>query len=433
MSTPPEPGPAADILVVDDTPANLQLLTAMLKKRGHKVRPVPNGLLALQAARVSAPDLVLLDITMPEMNGYEVCAELKADPRLRDIPVIFISANSDVLDKVRAFSVGGVDYVTKPFEFDEVEARVETHLKISRLRLENDALNSALQDTVRAQAANITEHVRMEKELKNARDTADAATKAKSEFLANMSHELRTPLTSILGFSELLQNHVLGELTERAMKSVGYIHSSGEHLLSLIDDILDLSKVEAGKLQLEPRAVGLKETVDGSLMMLMEKAMDSGIHLELHFEPEADITIAADERKLKQILYNLLSNALKFTPKGGTVSVRARLISDSGLRNADLPSGPSPSQSAIDGDFIEISVADTGIGIKPGDIAKLFQPFSQLGSASTKKYEGTGLGLALTKRLVELHGGRIWVESDPGKGSRFTFILPVKQGGKPDA
>jgi putative two-component system response regulator len=157
VNPPEEHKLAADILVVDDTPANLHLLTEMLKNRGHKVRPVPNGRLALQAARREAPDLIMLDINMPEMNGYEVCSELKADLRLKDIPVIFISANTEIMDKVKAFSIGGVDYVTKPFHFEEVEARVEAHLKIRRLRLEINALNSSLQDRVQAQVKEISE------------------------------------------------------------------------------------------------------------------------------------------------------------------------------------------------------------------------------------------------------------------------------------
>lgn len=148
---------AADILVVDDTPANLQLLASMLKERGYRVRPVPDGDLAIQAARRMPPDLILLDTNMPGLNGYEVCAELKADPRLRDIPVIFISANTEVLDKVKAFSIGGVDYVTKPFNFDEVEARVETHLKIIRLRREIEALNSSLKERVQSQIREISD------------------------------------------------------------------------------------------------------------------------------------------------------------------------------------------------------------------------------------------------------------------------------------
>lgn len=195
------------------------------------------------------------------------------------------------------------------------------------------------------------------------------------------------------------------ELTAEEKEMIGYILSSGRHLLNLINDILDLSKVEAGKLELELSTFSLRDLLSSSIIMVREKAMKHNIKLSLEIEPDADIEVQADNRRLKQILFNLLSNAVKFTPDGGSVSLRAK-------RN---------------GDFIEVSVSDTGIGIKQEDMAKLFQPFQQLESTYTKEYEGTGLGLAITKRLVELHGGRIWVESEFNKKSVFTFVIPVKQ------
>jgi signal transduction histidine kinase len=230
-------------------------------------------------------------------------------------------------------------------------------------------------------------------------------SRAKSDFLANMSHELRTPLNSVIGFSEVLQDQMFGPINDKQQEYVNNIHSSGRHLLSLINDILDLAKVESGKMELELSAFSLRETLDASLMMLSEKAMKGGIELRLELAPQADASIVADQRKLKQIMFNLVSNAVKFTSTGGTVSVSA-------LR---------------DGDFIEITVADTGRGIREEDIPKLFQEFTQLESAYTKEVEGTGLGLALSRRLVELHGGRIWVKSEYGTGSRFSFTIPLTQ------
>jgi len=234
------------------------------------------------------------------------------------------------------------------------------------------------------------------------------ASRAKSAFLANMSHELRTPLNSIIGFSEILQDEMYGNLNKEQQEYVNDILSSGKHLLSLISDILDLSKVEAGKMELELSRFTLSDVLNTAMIMLKEKAMKHMIGMNLEIQPDADIEIEADERKLKQIMFNLLSNAVKFTPEGGSVTVYARNLK-------------------LDGDFIEISVEDTGIGIRPEDMDKLFQEFSQIESPYEKNFEGTGLGLALIKKFVKLHGGRIWVESEFGKGSKFSFVIPIKQ------
>jgi signal transduction histidine kinase/CHASE3 domain sensor protein/CheY-like chemotaxis protein len=233
----------------------------------------------------------------------------------------------------------------------------------------------------------------------------EAVSRSKSDFLANMSHELRTPLNSVIGFSEVLEDEMFGPINEKQHEYVKNILTSGRHLLSLINDILDLSKVESGKMELELTAFTLREAIEASLVMLNEKALKGGITLSTNLSPEADIKIVADERKLKQILFNLISNAVKFTPTGGSVDVHA----------------------VRDSDFIEITVTDSGMGIKEEDIPKLFQPFIQLESVYTKEFEGTGLGLALNRQLVELHGGRIWVESHIGTGSRFSFTIPLFQ------
>ena len=264
-----------------------------------------------------------------------------------------------------------------------------------------------------AAARDVTERRRLDQvlqeknaELESARAAAENTSRAKSDFLANMSHELRTPLNAVIGFSEVLQDQMFGAINEKQQEYVNNILTSGRHLLALINDILDLSKVEAGKMELELGVFPLRESLEGSLTMLREKAHQGELELELDLAPESEVVIEADQRKFRQILFNLLSNAVKFTPAGGTVRLSA------------VP----------DGDCIEVTVRDSGIGIAAADIRKLFHPFTQLESVYTKGFEGTGLGLALTRQLVQLHSGRIWVESEVGKGSSFSFAIPLRQG-----
>jgi len=291
----------------------------------------------------------------------------------------------------------GINQKRLELELKERSAQIETaNYELQTINEESQTLNLSLQsmnEELQVQQHEIAESNRRLAEV----------SRTKSEFLANMSHELRTPLNSVIGFSEVLQDQLFGPINEKQQDYVQNILTSGRHLLSLINDILDLSKVESGKMELELTKFSLQETLDSSLMMLKEKALKGEIDLQMDSVPSADIQIVADQRKLKQILFNLLSNAVKFTPAGGTIRVGA--ISD--------------------GDFVEVTLADSGIGIKEEDIPKLFHPFTQLESVYSKEFEGTGLGLALTRQLVELHGGRIWVKSDFGKGSRFSFTIPL--------
>jgi len=231
----------------------------------------------------------------------------------------------------------------------------------------------------------------------------EVANKHKSDFLANMSHELRTPLNAIIGFSEVLVEKMFGEVNDKQLDYLKDIHSSGKHLLSLINDILDLSKIEAGRMELEPSEFDLPAALQNALTLVRERAQRHGIALGVAIDPGLGM-IRADERKFKQISLNLLSNAVKFTPDGGRVDVSARLA----------------------GGSVEVAVRDTGIGIAPEDQAAVFEEFKQVGRDYTRKAEGTGLGLALTKRFVELHGGTIRLESAPGRGSTFTFTIPQR-------
>jgi signal transduction histidine kinase len=259
--------------------------------------------------------------------------------------------------------------------------------------------------TFATQSALAIQNARLFREIEIKSRELEAASRHKSEFLANMSHELRTPLNAIIGFSEILSERMFGELNEKQDEYLKDIHASGQHLLSLINDILDLSKIEAGKMELELSSFDLPTTIDNALVLVRERASRRGIALGKTVDERLGL-IEADERKLRQVLLNLLSNAIKFTPEGGRIDVRA------------VP---------MDGS-VSVSVTDTGVGIAPEDQEAVFEEFRQVGSAD-KRVGGTGLGLALSRKFIELHGGRIWVKSQVGAGSCFTFEVPARRGG----
>jgi signal transduction histidine kinase len=260
-----------------------------------------------------------------------------------------------------------------------------------------------LLQTFATQSALAIQNARLFREIEDKSRQIEAANRHKSEFLANMSHELRTPLNAIIGFSEVLGERLFGELNEKQAEYTDDILSSGRHLLSLINEILDLSKVEAGRMELELATFDLPTALENARTFVRERAVRHAITLDLSVDERLG-DFVGDERKIKQILLNLLSNAVKFTPEGGRIELRA---------------------NQADG-VVEISVSDTGIGIAPEDQATIFEEFRQVGGDYAHKKEGTGLGLTLAKKFVELHGGKIWVESEVGKGSRFIFTLPLQ-------
>jgi signal transduction histidine kinase len=286
-------------------------------------------------------------------------------------------------------------------------AALELEAKVEERTRDLESLNARLEETVRV---------------------AEGASRHKSVFLANMSHELRTPLNAIIGFSELLEDQHFGSLNERQQRYIGNVLSSGRHLLALINDVLDISKVEAGKIEVQPEVFAAGPALEAAIREVRSQAIRRGVRMELEIE-EGLTTLVADPLRFKQILYNLLSNAVKFTDPGGGVRVSARVVHGSRFTvHGERPDQPEPStvNREPNGDFVEIAVSDTGIGIRAQDIPRLFQPFTQLDASLARRYQGTGLGLALTKRLVELHGGQIWAESEgEGKGSTFTFTLPL--------
>lgn len=287
-------------------------------------------------------------------------------------------------------------------------------IKVRERTLEIEKANKELK-------AEIKERKNTQAELLNAKQAAERANRAKSEFLANMSHELRTPLNHIMGFTELVLDKNFGELNEIQEEYLTDVHHSSKHLLSLINDILDLSKVEAKKVKLELSRVDLPALLENSTEMVRLNAVKHSVQISLNLN-NAPKMVTADDRKLKQIMYNLLSNAVKFTPQGGMISVTAQQCGPAG--------NPDPAAHACPDGGVKISVSDTGIGLRREDLDRIFNPFEQMENSASRRFQGTGLGLSLTKSFVELHGGEVWAESPgEGEGSTFHFILPARPSG----
>jgi len=361
------------ILLVDDTPANLQLLSEMLKGRGYRARAAVSGRLALQAIRSDPPDLILLDISMPGMDGYEVCAELKADEKLKDIPVIFLSAHIETMDKIKAFSAGGVDYITKPFQFKEVEARVATHLELRR------------------QKAQLQENY----------DKLRGLEKLRDGLVHMIIHDLRSPLAGIYGFLELIREKARNTLSPDLLRFISDALGSAKQMARIIGDVLDTSKLEEGKLKLELTDCDLggimKEAISGLTPLLAGREL-------LFTPPEALLKVPADRELISRVIQNLVANAIKFTPKDG------------GVIRLDI---------AASGGLVRVSVQDNGPGIAAEYRQKIFEKFAQVELPAGRQQNSTGLGLTFCKLAVEAHGGHIGVDGEEGKGSTFWFELPA--------
>jgi PAS domain S-box-containing protein len=554
-----------NVLLVDDRPENLFALEAILEPLGARLVRATSGQEALKHLLREEYAVILLDVQMPILDGFETAALIKERDKTRHVPIIFVTAiSTDEMYVSKGYVSGAVDYIAKPFNPDILRSKVAVFLELFRkteqvkhqsillmqseqdarlrvlaererdlerqhvaalaesqehlrrfketldatldgvfifdaktlcfvyanegateqlgydldvllrmtpldiqsdyeepqyrnlieplLRGEVPSLTMQTQHTRRdgevvpvevflqyivpqngaahhseyslpdadeshaaegafvAISRDITERKRMEDSLISARDEAERANQAKSEFISSVSHELRTPLNAIIGFSKLLLNPHIGPLNEDQGAYMQDIVQSAEHLLQLINDILDLSKIEAGKLSLHPAPFPLVELLDGSLSIVREKARLHSIELGSEYTEETtELVVHADQRKVKQILFNLLSNAVKFTPDGGSVTIGARC-------------------EYSRGEEVVIFVRDTGVGIPLEHQNRIFGAFEQVDSTYTRHSEGTGLGLALTQRLVSLHGGRIWLESEPGIGSTFFVGLPLESG-----
>jgi len=435
-----------EILIVEDSPTQAERLRRLIQSLHYNARVAANGQLALAAIRERKPHLVLSDIVMPEMNGYELCRAIKADPTLRDIPVILVTSLNDPKDIIRGIECGADNFIRKPYAEDYLLNRISHMLMNQKLRKNQNVeigialylgdqkhfinaerqqildllistyeqavqVNGELQARERqvielnmrlAHHAAELETTNREIALKNL-ELAEAS-RMKSDFIANMSHELRTPLNAIIGFTGALLMKLPGPLTPDQDKQLTTIRASARHLLSLINDILDVAKIEAGKLTLSIEPVPCHELIAEVAETLRPLAQQKGLTLDVDIGA-APVMIDTDRRALTQILINLLNNAIKFTETG---SVRLA------LHQRDHDGVP----------VTEMSVSDSGAGIRQEDQAKLFQAFSQLDSTSTRHVEGAGLGLYLCQNLAHALGGTLSFQSDYGSGSTFTLAMP---------
>lgn len=358
-----------NILVVDDTAENLRLLANMLGDKGFEVRPVPSGRLALQAAERSVPDLILLDISMPEMDGYEVCRRLKENPALREVPVIFLTALTDTADKLKAFGIGGVDYITKPFQLDEVLARAKVHIALRRAQRE------------------LLENYERLRELEKLRDN----------LVHLVVHDMRTPLAVVMGNLDLVRMFAGDALSVDALRGMNSAAQGVRNLCNMTNDLLDVSKLEEGKMVLK------METCE-----VMELAHEVAVGIStldarrvITVERDSPIKASCDIGILRRIFQNLLSNAVKHTPDGSAIRVTATDI----------------------GDKIRVSVLDSGRGVPIEAREKIFEKFGTLDARSDQKYHSAGLGLAFCKLAIHAHGGRIGVDQRSEGGSAFWFEL----------
>jgi len=365
------------ILVVDDTQQNVQVLTQMLRGKQYKVLAAFNGEDAIALLSRKTPDLILLDVMMPGMDGFETCREIRKESAYDDIPIIFLSALSDVEAKVKALESGGVDYITKPFQQLEVLARIELHLRLRRLELER-------QENV----------LRLEK-----------MNREKDEVLGIISHDMRNPIGGIIGISNFLRTD--GPSDDKELNDMlKLIESSAERLLLLVNDLLDIALIEANSLQLTFTQTDIGAYCNDVIQLHWATAKSKGVRLDL-VEKMEGILAEIDVTKFSQIIGNLVSNAIKFTEEGGQVRVEI-------------------GSSAADSSQLQLQIIDSGMGIPKDLMPKLFEKFGaqRLG---TKGEKGTGLGMPLVKRYVDLHHGSITVDSMEKIGTTFTIRIPLKQ------
>jgi signal transduction histidine kinase len=393
VATEEDSAPILKVLMVDDQRIIGEAVRRMLRSQPDiEFHFCQHAEEAVARAEEILPTLILQDLIMPDVDGLEMVRRFRENKVTAMVPLIVLSSKEDATTKADSFRAGANDYLVKLPEEIELLARVRYHCTAYNLRLK---LNQAMADLLVQQ-----------KELEQQKIAAESANQAKSTFLANMSHELRTPLNAIIGYSEMLQEQAEDEGHPDYVPDLKKIHTAGHHLLSLINAVLDLSKIEAGKMTLFLESFSVKKAVDDVIALTQPLVAKNRNRLVLTGDPDAG-SMHADALKLRQILFNLLGNACKFTTDG------------------DVELHVERATTATGEPGVQFTVRDSGIGMTPEQVAKLFQAFTQAESSTSRKYGGTGLGLSITKNFVELMGGDVRVESELGKGSAFIVTLPL--------
>lgn len=367
------------ILIVDDTPANLRLLSHVLSKNGYNFLEASNGKEAVQIAKEHEPDLILLDIMMPDMNGYEVIKEIKSDKLIQDVPIIFLSSLTDTDDKVEGFKSGGVDYITKPFQKEETLARINTHLKIRFLQKQ---LNERIK-------------VLRQREIELSR-----LNQKKDDLVRMVSHDIKNPLTGIIGLVKLMRESDKISAEEQ-IQMLSVVEESGSNLLNMVREVLDRESKKTEPETLDYSTVQVSELLERVISMNKAKSVVKEISLTFKVQPNK-LQAVIDENKVEIAVNNLVANALKFTPSKGKIRVKA----------------------SLNDDHLLFEVIDTGIGIPKKMQSDLFKDTMKTSRKGTSGEVGTGLGLDIVQLYVELHGGEIWVESELDKGTKFFIKIP---------
>ncbi len=438
------------ILVVSDNVDNLLLMELWLKKSGYEVVSVVNGAEALEKLHSEVFNLIISDILMPVMDGFQLCKKVNSDDKLNSIPFVFYTAsNTDKQDEELAIKSGAARFIRKPSDMLELMVNIEDLCKgqnasnsdtgLDNQNIDNDngsyktyneILVKKLESKMSLLEKEITDRKRIERELAKVRnkldETVDSRTEelrlslqkiqdanllleqanhVKNKFLSSMSHELRTPLNAILGFTDMLHGQYFGKLNEKQQDYVKEVDSSGKQLLGLINNLLNIVKIDAGKMELELQTCSFTELMSTILSMMDSQFTRKKITVKMSIDSVPDVVVV-DIHKFKQIMYTLLSNAQKYTPEGGHVNITCTEERDTGIR---------------------VEISDTGTGIKENEKRDIFSEFYQADWVHNDQLGGAGVGLTLTRRLVELHGGKIGVDSEAGKGSTFWFTIPLAE------